>query len=245
MLEYHETNDLALSLRRQWGIDDYSPIDIFSLALEKIKNLTIIWMKIDKDISGACSKNDGDSVVVINSIHSKGRQNFTLAHEIYHLLYDDSNNQFFCADDDNDEVEEEANNFASCLLMPMPALREFKRENVREKWTIKNIIKCEQWFAISHKSMLYRLRREKDISLYDFERFKYGVKGNALRLGYDLDLYEPSDENKQYYAVGHLIPLVEKIHSKGKISTGLKNEIFNSNFRSDMVYDLKEDYFFD
>ena len=129
--------------------------------------------------------------------------------------------------------------------MPMPALREFKRENVREKWTIKNIIKCEQWFAISHKSMLYRLRREKDISLYDFERFKYGVKGNALRLGYDLDLYEPSDENKQYYAVGHLIPLVEKIHSKGKISTGLKNEILNSNFRSDIVYDLKEDYFFD
>ena len=62
MLEYHETNDLALSLRRQWGIDDYSPIDIFSLALEKIKNLTIIWMKMDKDISGACSKNDGDSV---------------------------------------------------------------------------------------------------------------------------------------------------------------------------------------
>ena len=186
MLEYHETNDLALSLRRQWGIDDYSPIDIFSIALEKIRNLTIIWMKMDQDISGACSKNDGDYVVVINSIHSKGRQNFTLAHEIYHLLYDDSNNQFFCADDDNDEVEKEANNFASSLLMPITALQEFKRENVNDKWSIKEIIKCEQWFAISHKNMLCRLRREKDISFNDFQRFKYGVKCNALRLGYDL-----------------------------------------------------------
>ena len=34
MLEYDEINDLALSLRRKWGIDNYSPIDIFSLALK-------------------------------------------------------------------------------------------------------------------------------------------------------------------------------------------------------------------
>ena len=202
-------------------------------------------MQMNPEVSGACSKNDKDSIVVINSAHSKGRQNFTLAHELYHLLYDDSNNQFFCADDDENEVEEDANNFASCLLMPTPALREFKRENVNDKWTIKEIIKCEQWFAISHKNMLCRLRREKDIDYNDFDRFKYGVKGHALRLGYDLDLYEPSDEKKQYYAVGHLIPLAEKIYSKGKISKGLKNEILIKNFRSDMVYDLKEDLFFD
>ena len=245
MLKYHETNDLALSLRREWGIDDYSPIDIFSLALDKMPNLTIIWMKMDDEVSGACSKQGKDSVVAINSIHSKGRQNFTLAHELYHLLYDKSNTQFFCTDDDNDEVEEEANNFASSLLMPTAALREFKIKNIGEKWTIKDLVKCEQWFAISHKNLLNRLLHIGDIDYSDYERFKYGIKAHALRLGYDLELYESSNENKQYYALGHIIPLAEKIYDSGKISKGLKNEILINNFRSDIAYDLKDDLFFD
>lgn len=243
MLTYHETNDLALSLRRQWGIDDYSPIDIFSLVLEKIENLTILWMKMDEDVSGCCSKNDKHKVILINSIHKKGRQNFTLAHELYHLLYDNSNQFFYCSDD-NDDVEKEANNFASSLLMPNVALMDYiNRRNIK-KWSRKDIIKCEQWFQISHENLLYRLLNEGSITEKEFNKFKPHVISYASRYGFDTSLYEPSSEKREYYALGHIIPLVEKIYSKKKISKGLKNEILINNFRSDIAYDIEEDLLF-
>lgn len=239
MLEYHETNDLALSLRRQWGIDDYSPIDIFPLVLEHMEDLTIIWMKMDEEVSGCCSKNEKHKVIIINSIHPKGRQNFTLAHELYHLLYDNANMFYYCSDDDED-VEKEANNFASSLLMPNGALRDYMARRHIEKWTRKNIIKCEQWFQISHENLLYRLLNENLISDYEFNKFKPHVTRFAAYYGFDTCLYK-SDEEKEYFALGHLIPLVNKIYDQGKISNGLKNEILINNFRSDIVYGMYED----
>ena len=109
---------------------------------------------------------------------------------------------------------------------------------------MKDIIKCEQLFQISHMNMLCRLRRENWISFSDFERFKF-VKTEAAKLGFNLDLYESSEDDKKFYALGHLIPLVEKVYNEGKISTGLKNEILIRNFRSDIAYGIKEDSFFD
>lgn len=237
---------LAVDLRRSWGIDQYSPINIVSLVLEKLDNLTILWMEMDDDISGCCSKNENnDFIILINSNHSKGRQNFTLAHELYHLLYGEST-QFFCCNDINEEVEKEANKFASALLIPDSALDDYKNRNNIVKWSIKDIIKCEQLFQISHKSMLYILREEKWISSDEFERFEMlGVIKEAAKLGFNIDLYESSKEDKKFYALGHLIPLVEKVYENNKISKGLKNEILIKNFRSDIVYGIKEDSFFD
>ena len=42
MKQYPETNQLAESLRRKWGIDNYAPINIFSIVIEKMPNLTLI-----------------------------------------------------------------------------------------------------------------------------------------------------------------------------------------------------------
>ena len=55
---YLEMNELACSCRRQWKIDVNESIDIFSLAINKIKNLTIVFKVMDVDISGACLRLD-------------------------------------------------------------------------------------------------------------------------------------------------------------------------------------------
>lgn len=240
-----DVNKYAMDLRRKWGIDFYSPIDILSLVLEKMDKLTIIWMEME-DVSGCCSKNEsGDSIILINSSQSKGRQNFTLAHELYHVLYGESS-QFFCSNDLNNEIEKEADKFASSFLIPDYALIEYKRQNNINKWSIKDIIKCEQLFQISHKSMLYRLKMENWISSDDFERFEsLGIKREAAKLGFNLDLYESSKEDKKFYTLGHLIPLVDKVYNDDKISKGLKNEILIKAFRSDIAYGIKEDSIFD
>lgn len=235
---------LAIRLRERWNVDFHIPIDIFSLVLEKINNLTLMWYDMDESISGCCSKNNKDNLILINSNHTKGRQNFTLAHEVYHLLFDDEKG-YFCSVNLNNKNEIKANNFASYLLLPSCGLEKYIEMNNIEKWDMNNIIKCEQIFQISHHAMLVRLKKEKYITEKEFEEFKKDVKINAIDLGFDTILYEKSPNNKKFYTIGELIPLIKKSYLNDKISKGLMEEILIKNYRSDIVYNLKEDSNFD
>ncbi|KZX14898.1 ImmA/IrrE family metallo-endopeptidase [Methanobrevibacter filiformis] len=243
MKHYYETNELAEDLRRKWGIDNYTPIDIFSIIGEKINNLTLIFLPLESEISGCCSKNDKDLLILINSNHSKGRQNFTLAHELYHLKFEENEKWLVCSDEKYNDSEKEADNFASSLLMPKCALKEYIEKNNIEKWSLENILKCEQFFQISHISMLCRLRKEKYISYDEFKRYRHNIKREATKLGFSTELYEPSIKSKKYFSLGTYIPLTEKAFNNNKISIGKKEELLLDVFRSDIVYNLNEDDF--
>ncbi|MDL2246832.1 ImmA/IrrE family metallo-endopeptidase [Methanobrevibacter sp. OttesenSCG-928-K11] len=245
MKGYYETNNLAEELRREWGIDNYSPIDIFSLVTDKINNLTILFHPIDNKISGCCCKYDGELLILINSNHSKGRQNFTLAHELYHLKYENNNEWLICSDHDYNDSEKEANNFASSLLMPIGALSSYKNINGIKNWNLENIIKCEQFFQMSHSSMLYRLKKEKYISSEDYNLYLDNIKKKASKLGFSTELYDPSPKSKKYFSLGNYIRLTEEAFDKNKISIGKKDEMLLDVFRSDIVYNLNEDDFFE
>lgn len=236
---------LALKLRREWGIDNYAPIDIFSLVLERNENLTLLWMDMDGIISGVSRKSDDDSLILINSNHTKGRQNFTLAHELYHLKFDDSFHPTICKINSNNPIEKKANEFASYFLMPKCALEEFYYKNGIEKWTLKDIIRCEQLFQISHKAMLIRLLKDGYINEDEMSYFEFGVRNIAATLGFDNALYEKSPESRRNYVLGKLIPLTEDLYNEELISKGLRNEILLKNFRADLVYKTEEDLIFD
>ena len=209
----------AETIRRSWGIDNVSPINILSAVLDNVDNLTILWFPMLDDVSGCCAKTDEYKLICINSRHSKGRQNFTIAHELYHLLFEDDK-------------------FASSLLMPDIALFEFINKHGIKKWSLSDVIKCEQYFQISHIAMLCKLRREDMISYDDFKAFKTSVKKNALQLGYDLSLYEPT---RQYYSLGEIIPLSKKLYDEKRITGGKFDEILLDVFREDLVYNTFEE----
>ena len=105
-------NSFAVELRRDWDLNPYSPIDLFSIVLSKLPDLTILFYPMSDNTSGMCIKNingidldelnesneitgnsfnedsaSNDMIICINSNMSKGRQRFTLAHELYHLLF--------------------------------------------------------------------------------------------------------------------------------------------------------------
>lgn len=237
---------LALKLRREWGIDNYAPIDIFSLVLEKIGNLTLLWLEMDEDVSGCCTETEDDSVILINSNHSKGRQNFTLAHELYHLKFDDSSDSPICMINSKNPIERKANEFASYFLMPKCALEDYYSRHDIGKWTLKDIVRCEQFFQISHRALLTRLREERYIDEDEFDYYSSLIISRcAANLGFDTTLYRKSPDSKKYYVLGNLIPLAEELYEKKEISKGLRNEIFLKNFRADLVYNLEEDNGFD
>ena len=227
--------NLNINLRRQLGLDEYCPIDIFTLIPSKIQNLTIAWFPMKKSVSGCCFKNDIDSIILINSSHSKGRQNFTLAHEVYHLL-DDNDNFFICSEENNDEVERKADEFASNFLMSELALYDFIDSNNIDKWDIQDIIKCEQYFHLDHRNLISRLYEEKLIDGNQFAEFSFNIIDKAANYGYDTSLYEPSTEHKSFFSIGHMIPLTDKAYKDGIISKGRRKDILLDLFRDDIAY---------
>jgi Zn-dependent peptidase ImmA (M78 family) len=83
-----------------------------------------------------CAKTADICVIAVNSSMSKGRQRFTLAHELYHFKYESENSisicsmKFSAATDDG--IEQDADRFASYLLLP-PGSFEDKVEEVKKK----------------------------------------------------------------------------------------------------------------
>ena len=116
---------------------------------------------------------------------------------------------------------------------------DFIKRNSINDWNLNDIIKCEQYFQISHTAMLCKLRREDLISYDDYLRYKSCVKSAAWDLGYDLSLYEPTNEN---YTLGRIIPLSGMAYDNTMITGRKYGEILLNIFRGDMVYNtLKED----
>lgn len=223
-----------INIRRQLGVDEYSPINIFTILPQKIQNLTIVSIPMKRSVSGCCFKKDSDSIVLINSAHSRGRQNFTLAHELYHILGCEEN-FYICSEGFEDEIERKADEFASKLLMTEHALYDFIEFNDINEWTIEDIVKCEQYFQIDHNSLIRRLYQDNFIDGSQFGEFSFNIIPKATSLGYDTSLYT-SPEDRQYYSVGHMIPLTEKLWEEGKIGNGVRKDILLDLFKEELIY---------
>ena len=236
-MNLYELNQLAIKFRLDIELKHDAPIDFFPTIINKLKNLTITYLEMDEKISGACFKFDSQQIMFINAKHPKGRQVFTAAHEIYHLFYED-NTFTICNLNSNEEIEKNANRFASLLLIPPTALYSYKKENNIKKWDLNSIIDCEQYFQISHESLLYRLKSIGDITFKEFSMFKPNIKYYAKHRGYDSSLYEPYIGKN--YTIGNYVRLVEEVYEKDLISNGKREEYLIQSYLNDLVYNLED-----
>ena len=250
-------NSFAVELRRDWDLNPYSPIDLFSIVLSKLPDLTILFYPMSDNTSGMCIKNiDGmdlvemkdvsqdkdspskDMSICINSNMSKGRQRFTLAHELYHLLFEEDKwDIIICETSNDDDSEIEANIFASYLIMTYEGLERYAKTNNLSKWSLEDIIRAEQYFQISHHAMLFRLKEHEFISAEECKELRNVQIGyNAKINGFSDVLYTPSRSSEKYFSLGKYIRLVEKAFSDNKISPGKRDELLLDAFRSDLTY---------
>jgi len=230
----------ALSLRKELGEDSSSPIDIFTLA-HTISRLTLVFYPMGDHLSGMCIKNYGNPVIAINSSMSIGRQRFSMAHELYHLYYDESKQTTVCAIKIGTGIETEkaADQFASYFLMPPVALAEsIKRihDNSKENLGIKEIVMLEQYFGVSRQALLCRLIDDNMLTTQQANQFRQGVIRSAVNLGYDDSLYKPLPADKQYKTYGYYIQKAEELYQRDIISTGKYEQLLLTAFRSDLVY---------
>ena len=241
MINKLELSTKAGIIRKKLGEDESSPIDIFSLA-QSIDSLTLIFYPLGSNISGACFRSGLSSIIALNSDMSMGRQRYTLAHELYHLYFDEEMSSTVCSSkiDSNNENEQCANQFASYFLMPPTALFELvqklKKESGSEQLSLSDVIRMEQHFGVSHQAMLVRLKEENEISAVEAEAMHTAITMPAARLGFDISLYKPSPENKRILVLGHYIHQAGNLLKAGLISAGKYDELLLDAFRDDIVF---------
>ena len=166
MLDKLDLSTKAQELRELLGEDANSPVDIFSLV-SQIEGLTLVFYPLGKNISGMCVKDKEIKLIAINSTMSYGRQRFSLAHELYHLYYDDASGFNVCSRilDPKSENEKCANQFASYFLAPYKSLKAAINKVIKKgSLSMQNVIVLEQYFGMSHLAMLWRLVSEGYLS---------------------------------------------------------------------------------
>lgn len=232
-------NQDAINLRNQLGLTDIDAIDLLNVILEKLPNLTIIFCPISKNTSGICVNKNNIQIICINSTMNLGRQRFTLAHELYHLLIEKKFKFFVCNDNEgNNDSEKEANIFASFLLMPSQALNNFVDSNNISKWDLENLINIEQYFQISHDAMLYRLKEESMISNREYDYFSnIGIIQISKDINVPTRLYEIPSKPK-FIVLGKYINLIDELDANNLISSGKRRGLLLDAFRGDLVYNF-------
>lgn len=190
----------ANSFRERNGISGSEAIRLKSLLLKL--NVLTLFRPLTESFSGMSLKiNDNARFILVNSKHSIGRQHFTIAHELYHLYIQEKFEIHQCKTglfDTKNKEEYNADYFASCLLMPESGIHEMipDVELKKKKISLQTVIKLEQYFSVSHSSMLVRLKMLDLLDTKTLEYFKtFKPTETAQQYGYDTSLYKEGNHN--------------------------------------------------
>ena len=235
----------ANELRKQFGEDISSPIDVFAI-MQSQEHLTLVFYPFSNQISGMCVRTpNGEQLVAINSTNTLGRQRFTAAHELYHLFIQEEITTVICGNDidvSRDEEEKNADCFASYFIAPSDALRSYIEKKLikgqHRPLTVDDVVHIEQHFRMSRQSTLYRLVGDGWMSLDLANTLKSNIIDSARKAGFGNELYIPKTADQQYFTTGSYIKLAELLNEKDMISIGKYEELLLDAFRADIVYNL-------
>ncbi|BAK44858.1 ImmA/IrrE family metallo-endopeptidase [Eggerthella sp. YY7918] len=240
---FYEAVRLSEEFRANHGIDNLAPLNIFDVA-ENTPRLTVVFYPLGDNISGMCLKQGEYSVIAVNSLQSRGRQRFTLAHEFYHLHYDKTDGTIICPKDagQRNDVEWQADTFASYLLLPYHALRnELKvrgigtdTDGVEYETLLCAIVEIEQKFRISRMALLVRLQREGVINEAEKAKLSSQVRAEVRRLGYPTALYEPTHGTDAKKAQGDYVDRIYRLFGSNLISQEKAEQLLADGFRDDI-----------
>lgn len=190
----------ANEVRKALGLSAFESIDIIKVLREN-EDVNFILKPFESRISGMFLRLGTTKVIVLNTARTLGHQRFTAAHEYYHLCFDTGMMGGLCIAGRSKQTitsEAEADLFAANLLMPAEGIAHsiYKRTRGVRKITIDDVVNLEQKFGVSRAAMLIRLKKlgyltEKQLS----EMKEYPVIQTARILGYELDLYQPTNRD--------------------------------------------------
>lgn len=149
-------------------------------TLEENYGVKVFWDHLteetDGDCSAACARGDFGAAILLDASEVPWRRNFSLAHELFHLLTWDSSNASTGGSATRTwpgKMETLADHFAGCLLMPDSALSERFAARMRDgKITYIELVRLARDFGVSTHALLIRLRDLRHITQSEVDRLR-------------------------------------------------------------------------
>ncbi len=146
-----------------------APVPVWEIA--RARGARIVPDSLEGDLSGFLYRDSAQKVIGVNTQHAPVRQNFTVAHELAHLLLHDQERLHLdrafptvrLRDDVSsqgvDDAEKEANLFAAELLMPESFLRhDLAGRTALDLYDDNYIPELAQKFGVSVQALMFRLQ---------------------------------------------------------------------------------------
>ncbi|WP_246833283.1 ImmA/IrrE family metallo-endopeptidase [Williamsia sp. 1138] len=166
-LMYHQGQKLAewaLAQVREWDLDIRTR-DLASVV-EDVFSVDVAVVELDGKFDGIAWQSHNSRLILISTSSVPGRQRFTLAHELGHLLANDAQHQTSVDVDIHDKEHKKlnseirANAFSASFLMPVDVLQEAAATSLtRESFAD---LSCS--LSVSPSSLAYRMN---NLSLID------------------------------------------------------------------------------
>ncbi len=224
-LSFQEAELLAAKFRCTCGLNLTEPINVKTL-IRKL-GITAVYMPLsEKSYGVGCKSSTDKKFILVNSNSTRGRQHFTIAHELYHLYFEERPVPHMCGQTISAE-EKNANRFASALLMPREGLLSMisPKEAAGHEIKLATVLRMEQYFGVSRNTLMIRLKDIGVINQHQLDKLEaIAVKDSALEYGYDLSLYEKGNEG---LVIGDFGEKARLLFEDGKISEGHYNELLN------------------
>ena len=222
---------LAQKMRAHAGLNPSEPIHTKTL-LRKLGIMVIYRPLSEKSCGLSMRSSDGcGKFMLVNSNNSRGRQHFTICHELFHLYYDEDPKPHICGTPgmEKDPAEINANAFASALLLPQAGVLELipSEEIVNRHITIATMLRVEQLFGVSHQSLCYCLRHLRLLTEEELQAHLEEstiIQDIATEYGYDLSLYQPGNEG---VVIGDFGEKARLLYEQERISEGHYVELLN------------------
>lgn len=156
---------LAEQMRRLLDLGSI-PAAALQRTLEDCYGVKIFTEQLQGDQAGACVRSEFGAAVLLNSTDAPWRRNFSLAHELFHLVTWDAVDAAWSRSARVENVEPEwyarleklANHFASHLLLPAEAVLSRVNAQAQEgKLTFHRVATVACDFEVSAQALLYRL----------------------------------------------------------------------------------------
>ena len=221
----------ANKLRERFSLGNNLPVDLESVLIKQ--GILTVFTKMSQDFSGMCLKfNKDTSFILINSDIAKGRQNFTIAHELYHLFIQDENDfKVHSCNVINPEspIERHANTFASYFLLPRAGVLEVMQKIGCNKNTINaaHVITMCDYFGVSYSAMLVRINKILCLSKERFDALN-SIKPvpTAKRFSLNTEIFEkPRIKEK---VIGDYSSKAQALYDSGLISKGHLIELLDN-----------------
>lgn len=159
---FSDAADLARLVGRTLDLGSRPGASLSSVLQEGFQ-VKLFFEELGDDESAAAAKGDFGCAILLNSSQAPWRRNYSLAHEVFHLVTWDSTLDAWGEHDEDPEwlerIEKLANAFASHLLLPSAELEaEFGARFPDRQVIYADLVEMAREFEVSTEALVWRLK---------------------------------------------------------------------------------------